>query len=97
MHFFHFGGKSEEELSNLRISEKSKIWHKFSEHKHYTGIPKESPIAEGDVYKKGKLFKKHLILKLFPDAMIFFKVKKINKPKKILLFSSKVQRGIFAK
>jgi hypothetical protein len=78
MNFFHFGGKSQQELSieELQISEKNQIWHKCSEHKHYNGLPMEPPLLVGEVYKKGEydLFKKHLSMMLYSDKMIFFKV-----------------------
>ena len=80
MNFFHFGSKEvqQEELSKLQMHEKSKIWHKCSEHKHYNGLPMEAPLLEGEIFKKGKIFKKNLFLKLYQDKMIFFKVKHIH-------------------
>ena len=79
MNFFRFGSKGQQEelsIEKFQLSEKDKIWHKCSEHKHYFGLPMEPPLAEGEVYKKGEyeLFKKHLSLRLYSDKLIFFKV-----------------------
>lgn len=74
MNFFHFGAKSEKDISEIQTKYKSKIWHKCSEHKHYNGLPKELPILIGIVSTKGKFSKKNLVLKLYLDKILFFKV-----------------------
>lgn len=64
----------EQEISHIKTKNKAKIWHKCSEHTHYIGLPEKPPLLEGEILKKGNIFKKQLFLRVYSDKMIFFEV-----------------------